>query len=139
MNPQTPNTTEASFRAKERIVWLWPTIIIAAVLVTVATIFVVRFLMARQVSAATNAQVSITSSGFNPATITVKRGESILWTNQDTKPHSVAADTSAGSNMTLDESLNPGDNLSTAFNQSGTYTYHDPAQPTALKGTVIVE
>ena len=42
--------------------------------------------------AAAPGQVSITSSSFIPATITVKVGQAVTWTNTDNASHTVASD-----------------------------------------------
>src|ERR1700722_10063972 len=40
----------------------------------------------------TPASVSITKSGFVPATVTIKAGQGVDWTNTDTAPHVIASD-----------------------------------------------
>src|SRR4051812_7629916 len=37
------------------------------------------------------ASVTITSSGFSPATVSVKAGQAVVWTNTDSVPHGVAS------------------------------------------------
>jgi plastocyanin len=87
--------------------------------------------------------VTITAQGFNPATIKVKSGQSVIWTNADDKPHQVStdpypsADGLAGFNS--EEPLAKSETYSFTFDKPGTYTYHDKLNPLKLKGTVIVE
>ncbi|HSW85793.1 MAG TPA: cupredoxin domain-containing protein [Candidatus Saccharimonadales bacterium] len=89
------------------------------------------------------AQVSITSTGFMPATITIKTDQAVTWTNQDSSPHWVASDpypydnTLAGLNSK--HNLAVRDSYSYLFNKVGTYTYHDNLNPYTIKGTVIVK
>lgn len=88
------------------------------------------------------AAVEITKAGFYPATISVKKGSVVTWTNKDTKPHQVASDPhpthtalpGLGSIV-----LTKGDSFSFIFEKTGTYTYHDHLNPLKFKGTIIVE
>jgi len=89
------------------------------------------------------ADVSITANGFVPATIQVKVGTQITWTNDDTAKHQVAADPypKDDSIPNFDSSvvLEPKDTTSSTFETPGTYTYHDELNPLTLKGTIIVK
>jgi len=92
-----------------------------------------------------SAQVSITSSGFTPATIAIKAGTQIIWTDNDTAPHQIAADphpkhdSIPGFDSTV--TLLAGDSFAFTFETKDTYTYHDHLNPLDPKyrGTVIVE
>lgn len=89
------------------------------------------------------AQVGLTNQGFSPQTITIKVGQSVVWTNQDTLSRQIAADPHpvhenlAG--FTVSEPLQSGDSFSFTFDEKGTYTFHDESKPLEFKGTVIVE
>jgi plastocyanin len=80
------------------------------------------------------ATVSISGFAFNPATITIKAGESVTWTNADSVTHTVVADngefTSSG--------LANGQTYSFTFAKAGTYKYHCSIHPT-MTGTVVVQ
>jgi plastocyanin len=81
--------------------------------------------------------VEITSSGFVPATIKIKAGSQITWTNNDSGPHHVVSDSNLPD---LDSNvLNPKDTFGLTFDKAGTYTYHDQQNNGAFKGIVIVE
>jgi plastocyanin len=88
-------------------------------------------------------EVSITPTGFVPATVSIKVGQAVTWTNTDTAPHIVASDpyptdtTLSGLNSQQDLSTN--DRYSFVFDKAGTYTYHDDLNPYTLEGTVIVK
>jgi plastocyanin len=90
-----------------------------------------------------SAQVSITNTGFVPATVTIKAGQAVTWTNNDTKPHVVASDPyptdNALANFDSRQNLTTDDHYSSVFDKAGTYTYHDDLNPYALKGTVVVK
>src|ERR1043166_3688629 len=71
--------------------------------------------------AGTTHDVAITSTGFSPSSITIKVGDQVRWTNQDSTTHDAMADdhTSWGS-----PNLSPGKVWSYTFTQAGTYGYH---------------
>jgi plastocyanin len=83
--------------------------------------------------------VSITAEGYTPSTIKVKVGEEVTWTNTDSSPHELAADTETVPGFGSTEALNTGDTYSYTFEDAGTYRYYDPAAPAKLNGTVVVE
>jgi len=78
--------------------------------------------------------VAIQNFAYSPATITVKVGESISWTNQDSAGHSATADDSSFDTGVLPQ----GQSKSLRFAKAGTYTYHCSVHP-SMKGTVIVQ
>lgn len=88
-------------------------------------------------------QISITDKGFNPATITIKVGQAVTWTNDGKKQHQIASDPhptdDALADLNDDAPLLTGDSFSYVFEEAGTYTYHDELNPLGLNGTVIVE
>ena len=80
--------------------------------------------------------------GFVPATISVKVGQPIVWTNKGTMPHIVASDPyptdDALPSFDAKQNIIPGASYRYVFTKSGTYTYHDNLHPTLL-GTVFVK
>lgn len=95
------------------------------------------------VEAAPAATVEITADGFSPQTIKVKKGQSIMWVNKDTKPHQVASDpyptNDALPELNSDEPLAEGESYSATLENAGTFTYHDNLDPVSHQATVIVE
>jgi plastocyanin len=88
------------------------------------------------------ATVRITEDGFQPQTLKVKAGTTIVWTNDDTEPHRVAANPYP-SHKSLPEldSKTGFDTKGTyrfTFNKPGTFGYHDELNP-GNNGTIIVE
>lgn len=86
--------------------------------------------------------VTITSSGFSPAIITIKAGDSVTWINQDSEnhqvdsdPHPVYTDYPPLNGVGL---LTPSQQKSLQFPTPGTYHYHDHLNP-EFKGTIVVE
>lgn len=78
--------------------------------------------------------VIIQNFAFSPATLTVKVGDNVTWTNQDSAGHSATAD---GGNFDTGI-LAQGQSRSITFNKAGTYTYHCSVHP-MMKGTIIVQ
>ncbi len=85
--------------------------------------------------------VTITASGFSPATITISAGESVMWVNNDIKNHWPASDphpqhTDYSGFDSL--GISTGSSWSFKFNETGTWNYHDHNMP-SRKGIVIVQ
>jgi plastocyanin len=76
--------------------------------------------------------VQITSTGLNPANVSVQSGDSVNWTNSDTVRHEVAV---SGTSCKL--SLEAGQSGSCAFSSAGTFAYSDPTSA-GFDGTVSV-
>jgi plastocyanin len=85
-------------------------------------------------SQAGEASINISGSKFDPATITVKVGTTITWTNQDTTAHTVTADDGSWTS----DRLNQGATYSHTFDQAGTYTYKCSIHP-SMTGTIVVQ
>ncbi len=86
------------------------------------------------VSAASAADQPITIEGFKfPATINVKAGDSVTWTNNDRAPHTVTAD-----NGSFDKQVAAsGGSATVTFSTAGTFAYHCTIHPN-MTGTVVV-
>jgi len=65
-------------------------------------------------------QVTIQNNAFSPATLTVKVGTTVIWTNKDGTPHTVTSDTGVFSSV----NLNPNQTFSFMFMNKGTFNYH---------------
>jgi len=90
---------------------------------------------ATQATATTS--VTIQDFAFSPKTITVKVGDTVTWTNQDSVQHDVTADDPSDF-APSGSLLSKGQSYSFKFNKAGTYSYHCTPHP-YMKGTVIVE
>lgn len=80
------------------------------------------------------AKVSISGFAFNPATITIKAGESVTWTNADSVDHRPVADNGEFTGPTMAN----GQSYSFTFTKAGTYKYHCTIHP-SMTGTVVVQ
>jgi len=83
---------------------------------------------------AATSRVSITGTGFHPATVTIKTGDSVTWTNNATKTHQVVSNGGAFASPVLA----PGKTYTFTFRAAGRYRYHDGLHP-SLKGIVVVQ
>ena len=79
--------------------------------------------------------VTINNFAFSPSNITVKKGETVTWTNKDTVPHTVIENDSQPGPSS--NTLNSGEKYSFTFTAAGTFQYHCSIHPD-MKGTVVV-
>jgi amicyanin len=81
--------------------------------------------------------IAIQNFAFEPATMTIKTGDTVTWTNKDGAPHTIVAD--SGSPVQFSSSqLSTGNSYSFTFTQAGSYTYHCSIHP-SMKGTIVVQ
>jgi plastocyanin len=101
--------------------------------------------LAAAVLAAGSVGVAIADSGvaikisakdfmFSPATVTVKAGSTVTWTNLDDEPHTVFSDAGLFRSSALDTK----DTFSYKFDKAGTYHYLCTIHP-RMVGTIVVE
>jgi plastocyanin len=86
--------------------------------------------------------VNVTSGGFKPDTITVKKGTLVTFTNKDSKQHRVASDPHPTHTKLASfdsPNLKKGEKYFFLFDKAGTFTYHDHLNPLKFNGTVIVK
>ncbi len=83
---------------------------------------------------ATKNAIEIANFAYSPATVTVKVGEAVTWTNQDSAGHNATSDDKSFDTGVLDT----GKSRTVAFNKAGTYTYHCSVHP-SMHGTIIVQ
>ncbi len=77
--------------------------------------------------------ISITDTGFTPATLTVKVGAVVTWTNAGGTDHTVAFD----DGTVKSSAIKPGTSAFHVFSRVGAFPYHDSLHPT-MTGTVTV-
>ena len=77
--------------------------------------------------------VKITASGFSPASVAIRSGDAVKWTNSDTKNHQVVANNGTFASPTI----GPGHSWTHTFDTAGTFRYHDGLHP-SLTGRVVV-
>jgi len=95
---------------------------------------------ATQTQAPGTATVAIQNFAFIPASITVPRGTTVTWMNQDPADHQIASDAQGGNAegaLFMSDSLPKSAIYSHTFDTPGTYTYHCSIHP-SMKATIIV-
>jgi plastocyanin len=80
------------------------------------------------------AEVKIDNFTFSPATLTVKRGTQITWTNHDDIPHTVASN----DNLFKSKVLDTDEKFTFTPAKPGTYSYFCTIHP-KMTGKVVVE
>ena len=78
--------------------------------------------------------VTIKSLKFGSGTITVKKGTTVVWKNEDSMAHTVTSDTGT---MLSSGSMAKGDTYSMTFDEAGTFDYHCEFH-SGMAGKVIV-
>jgi plastocyanin len=76
--------------------------------------------------------VAIDNFAFSPATLNVKMGQQVTWTNKQDVAHTVTAD-----GGTFDHSMPSDATFSFTFPKAGTFAYHCTIHP-FMKGTIVV-
>ena len=97
------------------------------------------------------ADITIQDFSFSPATLTVKVGTTVRWTNKGPSAHTTTSDMGTWTSGTLGAPTSAGGyggggsaggSFTFTFNQAGTYGYHcsihPPAQYPGFTGTVMV-
>ena len=82
------------------------------------------------VSVATH-NVSIANFSFEPKSLNIRKGDTVVWTNKDSAPHQIAGTGFSGS------VINNGESYTFVFNDAGTFDYHCAIHP-SMTGKVIV-
>jgi len=83
--------------------------------------------------AAAGTAVTIANFAFSPAEVTVKVGDTVTWTNNDSVPHTVTgADFDSGQ-------MAPGATYSHAFSKAGSFDYKCTIHPSMAPGKVTVQ
>ena len=84
-------------------------------------------------TSATGASVTIKDFAFSPASVDIKVGESVTWTNDDSATHNVEGDGGISSG-----DLANGQTYTKTFDTAGTYAYKCAIHPN-MTGTVVVK
>jgi plastocyanin len=111
-------------------------------LVVITTLLAACAPKAAPIAAATSApagsgkevKVDISGFAFNPGSVTIQVGDTVIWTNNDSASHNVKADDGSFASSTLGN----GASFSYTFNTAGTFTYKCGFHANML-GTVIVQ
>lgn len=87
-------------------------------------------------TANTSTSIEIKEFAYSPAKVTVKKGTTVTWTNQDSMRHDVNPDNPT-EEFEKSSLLAKGESYSVTFNTAGTYSYYCSPHP-YMKGTITV-
>jgi len=78
------------------------------------------------------AAIDVENFAYRPATLNARIRQKVVWSNQDTTPHTVTAD-----NLTWGRRIPPGSTYVRTFDQPGTFAYHCAIHPN-MRGVLVV-
>ncbi len=92
-------------------------------------------------ASAKEANVTLTSTGFSPKSLTIDKGTKVIWTNESGQTATVNSDPhpthTAYPPLNLG-SFSDGEGIELVFNEAGTFSYHNHFDAT-VRGTIIVK
>ena len=80
----------------------------------------------------TNNTVTILNFAFSPSTLTINKGETVTWVNEDSAPHAIKFETFNS------ETFSKGKTYSKTFDEVGSFNYYCSIHP-SMVGTIIVK
>lgn len=83
--------------------------------------------------------INIENYTFVPATLTVKKGTTITWTNKDQAKHNVVADDDSPQGGPNGPLIGQGETYSFTFDTVGTFKYHCQPHPYMKSEVVVTE
>jgi plastocyanin len=107
--------------------------LLAAAIIALPAVGLARIMGGEEVGAA-DVSVNIVNFTFQPNPLTVPVGTTVVWTNQDTAPHTATSDTAGIFDTGM---LQKGQSGRITFNTAGTWAYHCTVHPN-MHGTVTV-
>lgn len=81
-----------------------------------------------------SSEVVISNNSFGPQEITISRGATVKWTNNDAVAHTVTSDNGKFESGQITQ----GKTFQFTFNDTGTFTYHCSVHP-SMTGKIIVK
>jgi len=79
--------------------------------------------------------IEIKDFAFSPASLTINKGDTVIWTNKDSVPHPVTSDSG---NELNSGTLSQGQTYSHTFSAAETFFYHCSVHP-MMKAKIIVQ
>jgi plastocyanin len=102
-------------------------------LLTIACVCLLGFTGMGAGGAGESHDVSIANIQYSPASVTIKAGDSVTWTNHDERDHTVIAQDGSFSSPVIRR----GESFTFQFDKAGKYPYGCKLHP-RMKGTIIV-
>jgi plastocyanin len=94
-------------------------------------------------TSATEVQIKMVENNgkysFSPATMTITKGTTVVWTNASDAPHTVISDDDKFKSSDANKLITENQTYSFVFNTAGTYAYHCSIHPSTMKATIIVK
>lgn len=81
--------------------------------------------------------ITLENNKFDPASLTIKQGDILVFTNKDTMPHAIQISKNNKA-VASSENLKTGESYSFTMSETGVFTYSSMTIP-SIKGTVTVE
>lgn len=129
------------YKQQGRIGTLILVIVLAATLIIVSSVFY-KLVKNFSKNPTPSGIVTITKSNLIPSTITIRKGQTILFINKDKLDHKIASGPFP-SHVYLPKftsmKLKTGSSYLFTFDQTGIFNYQDDLNPYTLKGIVIVK
>jgi plastocyanin len=115
--------------------------LVARIALAAPALVVAAFLVAPVLAA--NGAVGIVGKSFQPATITIAKGDTVTWTVTQSigEPHSVTSGTLQDAGKIFDSGINlkdDGQSFQWTFNEAGEFSYFCVVHPTEMTGKVVV-
>jgi plastocyanin len=85
----------------------------------------------------TSGSVGIKNMMFTPSQISVNKGATVTWTNDDNTTHTVTDDLNNVGGP-ASGNIEPGSTYSFTFNKTGSFQYHCSIHP-SMRGTIVVK
>ena len=82
--------------------------------------------------------ISAVSFAFNPAQLSVNKGATVTWTNEDGTAHTVTGGAPGAPSGKFDQQIEGGQTFKFTFADAGTYEFFCKIH-TTMKGTVLVK
>jgi plastocyanin len=76
--------------------------------------------------------ITILNFAFSPSTLTINKGETVTWINEDSAPHTIKFETFNS------DTFNKGESYAKTFNEVGSFNYYCSIHPSMI-GTIIVK
>ena len=85
------------------------------------------------------ARVTIAPTVMPLTTLTVQKGQSIVWENADNQPRLLQLTSSENTIHPIENQIGQGETYSYVFDKAGTFNYYDGNDPTKMSGVIVVE
>lgn len=79
-----------------------------------------------------NNTITILNFAFSPSTLTINKGETVTWINEDSAPHAIKFETFNS------DTFSKGESYSKIFDEVGSFNYYCSIHP-SMVGTIIVK